>query len=171
MNLRLRKCLLSDLDSLVQISKETFVAAFEKDNNPKDFWDYVNSAFSREAIKAQLSNEHSEFYFVFEADNLVGYFKLNTTDAQTEFQDQHTMELERIYVKAQFQGSQVGSWMLQQAIQMARDAQKQYLWLGVWEHNPKAIRFYQRNGFTKFGTHPYFVGSDKQTDWLLRLEL
>ena len=61
--------------------------------------------------------------------------------------------------------------MLQQILVLAKSLGKEFIWLGVWEHNPKAIKFYQRNGFIKFDEHPYFIGTDKQTDWLLRLEL
>jgi ribosomal protein S18 acetylase RimI-like enzyme len=48
---------------------------------------------------------------------------------------------------------------------------KDFVWLGVWEHNTAAIKFYQRHGFTKFGEHPYYVGNDKQMDWLMRIDL
>ena len=69
------------------------------------------------------------------------------------------------------QGKRLGQQLLQKAIQLASKANKQYIWLGVWEHNTDAIRFYQKHGFSKFGTHPYYVGKDKQTDWLLRFDL
>lgn len=48
---------------------------------------------------------------------------------------------------------------------------KKILWLGVWQENKGAIQFYERHGFQKFGTHPYFIGSDEQTDWLMRFHL
>jgi ribosomal protein S18 acetylase RimI-like enzyme len=81
------------------------------------------------------------------------------------------MELERIYVVPEYQGKGIGADILKQILIHAKEWNKKYLWLGVWEHNPKAISFYQRHGFQKFGEHPYFIGNDKQTDWLLRLDL
>lgn len=164
-------CTLSDLDTLVQTSISTFVAAFEKDNNPKDFQDYIGNAFSKETLAVELANTDSLFHFAYDGDILVGYFKLNVGGAQTDVHDKNAMEIERIYVLGEHQGKQIGSQMLKQIISLAREHQKKYLWLGVWEHNPKAIRFYQRHGFQKFGEHPYLIGSDEQTDWLLRLEL
>ncbi|MEJ2584567.1 MAG: hypothetical protein P8Z38_05830 [Robiginitalea sp.] len=48
---------------------------------------------------------------------------------------------------------------------------KTYLWLGVWEENKEAIRFYKRHGFVTFGKHPYYIGSDRQMDWMMQLVL
>ncbi|WP_067029789.1 GNAT family N-acetyltransferase [Allomuricauda sp. CP2A] len=171
MNLSFRQCTISDLDTLVIISKDTFAAAFEKDNDPADFQDYIQNAFSPEKLNKELENPNSIFYFVFDDETLVGYFKLNTGTAQTDVHDKNAMELERIYVVQAYQGKKIGAQMLSEILNLVRKLKKAYVWLGVWEHNPKAIRFYQRHGFQKFGEHPYYIGEDKQTDWLLRLDL
>lgn len=102
---------------------------------------------------------------------LVGYFKLNEHDAQTDIKTEESLELERIYVVKEFQGMQIGRLMLQKAIELAVEKGKRYIWLGVWEKNFNAIRFYQKYNFKKFATHSYFIGNDEQMDWLLRLEL
>ncbi|RDY59890.1 GNAT family N-acetyltransferase [Flagellimonas nanhaiensis] len=166
-----KRCKDSDLEALVKIAKETFVAAFEKDNDPNDFRDYIEKAFSKTALEAELNNPGSLFYFVFDKEELVGYFKLNLGAAQTEINDDSSVELERIYVVPGNQGKSIGHQMLQKVLALAKELNKACVWLGVWEHNPGAIRFYQRQGFKKFGEHPYFIGEDEQTDWLLRLEL
>ncbi|WP_437395986.1 GNAT family N-acetyltransferase [Flagellimonas lutimaris] len=171
MPLHLRECVSTDLDTLVKISKETFAAAFEKDNDPKDFMVYIEKAFSPKTLAAELANKDCLFHFVFEDRELVGYFKLNVASAQTDVHDPNALEIERIYVVEAHQGKKIGAWMLQEIIMKARTLEMEYIWLGVWEHNPKAIRFYQRHGFNKFAEHPYYIGTDKQTDWLLRLEL
>ena len=46
-----------------------------------------------------------------------------------------------------------------------------YIWLGVWEYNHAAQRFYGRNGFVKVGSHQFMVGSDVQIDFLMKKEL
>jgi len=168
---RLQKCTLSELDNLVQISKKTFVDAFEKDNDPVDFQSYIGYAFDREKILKELVDVNSAFYFAYKGGVLAGYFKLNSNDSQTDLKLKEAIELERIYVLEQFQGMKLGQWMLDQAINLAKKAQKQFIWLGVWEHNPKAINFYQKHGFEKFGKHPYYIGTDKQMDWLMRYDL
>lgn len=171
MALLFRECTRADLDTLVNLSKITFSEAFEKDNDPEDFQNYIQDAFCPKKLAEELANRNTFFHFVYDDDLLVGYFKLNLDSAQTDVHEPNALEIERIYVLGEHQGKKIGSWMLGQIIMKARALQKQYIWLGVWEHNPKAIQFYQRHGFTKFGEHPYHIGSDKQTDWLLRLDI
>jgi len=171
MQLHLQKCDLSHLDEIVQLSRKTFKDAFETENDPVDFSNYMDSAFHKDVISAQIQNNDSCFYFVKANSTTVGYFKLNENFAQTDLKLAHSVELERIYILERFQGEGIGSWMLDKIKQMGFNKGKRFLWLGVWEKNQRAIRFYERLGFIKFGTHPYFIGKDQQTDWLMRLDL
>jgi ribosomal protein S18 acetylase RimI-like enzyme len=61
--------------------------------------------------------------------------------------------------------------MISEIRKMAGVKKKAYIWLGVWEHNTAAIRFYERLGFEKFAMHPYYIGKDRQTDWLMKMNL
>lgn len=171
MQLQIRKCVLSDLDELIEISRSTFIIAFEKENNPEDFKNYIDTAFSEEQLKSELLEEDSHFFFAFLGQDLVAYLKLNTNKAQNELQESNGLELERIYVLAAYQGKNIGAALLKSIEEIALELNKRYIWLGVWEHNPKAIRFYEKHGYTKFDTHLYLIGNDKQTDWLMRKNL
>ncbi len=171
MPLKFLKCTDSDLDKLVEISRKTFVDAFEKDNDAEDFHTYIERAFEKSNIEKQLQSEHSVFYFVFKNGVIAGYFKLNEHTAQTDIKSEESIELERIYVLKEFQGNQIGKEMLQEAEKIGVQKNKEFLWLGVWQKNINAIRFYEKYGFVKFGTHPYYIGKDKQTDWLMRFDL
>ena len=171
MDLFYKNCSLEDLQILVELSVNTFVSAFEKLNNPEDFKTYMNIVFSKEQLKKELLNENTSFYFVYNDKELVGYFKLNKKEAQTESFGNTSIEIERIYVLDKFQGQQIGKKMLLQIFELAKQDKVTFIWLGVWEKNTAAIRFYERHGFVKIGTHPYYIGNDKQTDWLMRLDL
>ncbi|MDC6366421.1 MULTISPECIES: GNAT family N-acetyltransferase [Flavobacteriaceae] len=171
MPLIFKQCTHSDLEILVKVSKETFIVAFEKDNDPEDFKNYIEKAFSYAQLQNELENPDTFFYFAFDEQQLVGYFKLNIGESQTDVYDELSLEIERIYVREPFQGKKFGSQMLGEIQKLTKEKNKAFIWLGVWEHNLSAIRFYQRHGFQKFGEHPYYIGTDKQTDWLLRLEL
>ena len=165
------QCNTGNLDQLTAISRQTFVDAFEKDNDPIDFKNYIDKAFSKEQIDSELNNPNTSFYFVYENVQLVGYYKLNANDAQTDLKLAESLELERIYVLKDFQGRRIGELMLSEIKTFTKKLKKHFLWLGVWEKNTKAIQFYQRHGFYKFGTHPYYIGNDKQTDWMMRFDL
>ncbi len=171
MHLAYRKCTIEDLSRLVQISKTTFIEAFEKDNRPDDFKAYIDFAFSQNKLADELGNPHTSFYFTYLNDEVVGYFKLNTDKAQSDLKQNDSIELERIYVDKDFQGMGIGKRVLEKVKSLASKTMKTFLWLGVWERNIKAIAFYEKHGFKKFGKHPYFIGNDKQMDWLMRFEL
>ena len=171
MNLFYKNCTEKDIQVLVEISMRTFVSAFETQNNPEDFKSYINKAFSKEQLNKELSHPNVRFYLVYKENNLVGYYKLNSKNAQTEPLGDDSIEIERIYVLDTYQGQNIGKDMLLKIIDIAKNEKKTFLWLGVWEKNTSAIRFYERYGFKKFGTHPYIIGTDIQTDWLMRLDL
>lgn len=170
-DLRLHRCTPADLDQLRTIAEATFRDTYEADNDPEDFKDYIQTAFSENRIQKALMTPGSCFYFVFEKDQIVAYFQVNEWNAQSDLQLKDSLELERIYVLPEFKGKGIGKWILDGVCKMARIKGLQRVWLGVWEQNDKAIKFYHRHGFRKFGEHPFIIGRDKQTDWLLEKEL
>lgn len=167
----IKKVLPSDVDTLLSLGRKTFYDAFEHVNNPEDFEAYTSVAFTHEQLLSEINNPDSAFYFAVLDDEPVGYIKLNYRDAQAEFQDPKSVEVSRIYVLADQQGKKIGNQLLDFAINKSIEDQLQYIWLGAWEHNHAAARFYERNGFKAIGSHHFWVGNDKQTDILMRREL
>lgn len=170
-NVTFEKLHLEDLEELKDLSRSTFADAFGADNNPEDLEAYLNTAFGEENLRRELMNPLSEFYFAKLQGKTVGYFKINLGDAQTEFKDEDGVELERIYVSKDFQNKKLGQKMLDAVIEIAVQRKMRYLWLGVWEKNERAMKFYLRNNFELSGTHPYMVGNDQQTDNIMKLLL
>ena len=161
----------SDTEELLSLSRKTFYDAFEHLNNKEDFETYTSVAFTYQKLLSELENPGSVFYFALIDDEKVGYIKLNYASAQTELQDENAVEIERIYVLASHQGKKIGNRLLDFAIAKAIEDKLQYVWLGVWEDNLAAKRFYERNGFQVFSCHEFWVGNDKQTDLLMKKEL
>lgn len=171
MQMTWRQCRKGDLEELRTLSIKTFTAAFGHLNTPENMTAYCDRAFGADSLRQQLEVPGSSFWFLYADDTLAGYMKLNERDAQTDIRDADSLEVERIYVSPAFQGRGLGGYMIGQAAQMARDMGKTSLWLGVWEHNTRAIRFYETNGFKKAGSHAFYLGDDKQTDIIMRREL
>ena len=171
MNRSLIKCTIEQSSELAQLAEKTFRESFEAMNDPIDFQDYIMKAFNLEQIRKELAMKDSEFHLLYQDGQLVGYYKINIYRAQTDIRDDDGMELERIYVLSDFQGNGHGRYMIEAAKKHAQRQHKTYLWLGVWKENKDAVRFYQENGFTIFGEHPYYIGKDKQMDWLMRYDL
>ncbi|GAB3931767.1 GNAT family N-acetyltransferase [Mucilaginibacter myungsuensis] len=168
-NITLSKVGQADLEPLLIFSKKTFFDAFYHLNNPEDVEAYATKAFAEGRLAEELNDPASEFYFACINCEIVGYIKLNYGPAQTDVNDDTSVELERIYVSSFHQGKQIGQQLMEFAIQTAKDKKLKYVWLGVWEHNQKAIKFYQRHGFKIFGEHDFMLGKDKQVDKLMKL--
>lgn len=166
----LQKCTIKDWNQLLNIAKVTFENAFGAQNNPSDMQLYMDKAFSEEQTKMELNNPNSIFYFVAIGELVVGYFKLNWADAQSE-SIEGGLEVERIYLLSAYQGLSIGQLMMNKIFEIARKKKLLHLWLGVWEKNEGAIRFYERNGFKAFSKHNFLLGTDPQTDLLMELKL
>lgn len=158
---------ISDLEDLVHISSKTFYEAFHHLNKPENMEAYMSFAFNPDKLSTELQNENSEFYFVKDAGGIFGYVKINKGDAQTEFKDDTSLEIERIYIDGKHQGKSSGTQLLNKVKQIAKSAGVRYIWLGVWEKNPDAIRFYLRNGFEIFSQHEFQMGDEVQFDKLM----
>jgi ribosomal protein S18 acetylase RimI-like enzyme len=132
---------------------------------------HLEEGFSLEKLSAELQNPNSEFYFATLNQVVIGYLKLNFGEAQTELKDNTAIEIERIYVLQEFHGKKVGQLLYNQAIQIAKNKNAAFIWLGVWEKNQRAIQFYTKNGFVEFDQHSFVLGNDKQTDIMMRLKI
>jgi ribosomal protein S18 acetylase RimI-like enzyme len=132
---------------------------------------YLEEGFSTEKITAELNDKNSEFYFATLSNEVIGFLKLNFGQSQTELKDDKALEIERIYILKEFHGKNVGQILYDKAIEVARQKNADYVWLGVWEENPRAINFYKKNGFVEFDKHIFKLGDDKQTDIMMKLKL
>lgn len=157
-----------DLEILQNIGIQTFTETFAEDNTEEAMKKYLEESFNTEKIKSELNNPDSHFYIAWEEDNPVGYLKVNTGKAQTELQDETSLEIERIYVKKSHHGKKVGQLLYDQALETARHLNKSYLWLGVWEENLRALSFYRKNGFVEFDKHIFRLGEEEQTDLMMK---
>jgi ribosomal protein S18 acetylase RimI-like enzyme len=169
--MKIEKAALEDIDLLLELGKTTFTQTFAANNTPENMAAYMNRAFTNEKLKSELENPHSEFYLVRIDEKAVGYLKVNTANAQTEQQPNDTLEIERIYVLNDFYGQGIGLKLLEKAITIAREKRLKSIWLGVWERNHRALRFYEKNGFQVFDKHIFKMGTDDQTDLMMRLTL
>lgn len=167
----IKKVTINNIDQLQKIGRQTFSETFSAGNTEENMTKYLGEGFSIEKLNDELNNKNSEFYFAMLDNNVIGYLKLNFGQSQTELKDDRALEIERIYVLKEFHGKSVGQLLYDKAIQRARQKRADYVWLGVWEKNPRAINFYRKNGFIEFDKHIFELGDDKQTDIMMKLRL
>ncbi len=170
-NIEIKKISLKEIDQLQKIGRQTFQETFSESNSEENMKSYVEEGFSNEKLTAELNDKNSEFYFAILDSKVIGYLKINFGESQTELKDNKALEIERIYVSKEFHGKSVGQLLYDKAIEIANQKASEYVWLGVWEENQRAINFYKKNGFVEFDKHIFKLGNDEQTDIMMRLKL
>jgi ribosomal protein S18 acetylase RimI-like enzyme len=168
--MNIRKASLEDAGVLCELGRACFIEAFAHLNDPKDFEKYLKQAFTLSQFEAEVSTEGSVFFLASIGGKPVGYAKLRQATEQG-LEGLKAIELQRLYVLKDFYGQQVGRALLDHCLQEATGQQYQVMWLGVWEKNSRAIRFYEKCGFVVFGIHPFAIGKDIQTDYLMKKNL
>lgn len=171
MSIKIRRINTNDSTELQKIGKLTFFETFASQNSEENMTEYLENGFSIEKIKAELEDKNAEFYFAEFNQEAIGYLKVNFGQSQTEIKDENALEIERIYVLKEFHGKKVGQILFEKALELAKTKKVDYVWLGVWEENQRAIRFYEKNGFVAFDKHIFKLGNDEQTDIMMRLKL
>lgn len=171
MEIMITKITENDIAELQEISKKTFSETFSKDNTEESMAQYLETSFAAEKLLTELSDKNSEFYFARLDHKVIGYLKLNTGLSQTEMKGDHALEIERIYVSKEYHGKKVGQALYDKAMAIATEKNVDYVWLGVWENNLRAINFYRKNGFKEFDKHIFRLGNEEQTDIMMKLDV
>jgi len=161
----------SDVDDLLYLSRKIFYDSFHALNKPENIQFYMDQAYTRNQLLSELLNPLSEYFFLCEDQTKIGFLKLNQGGAQSDLQDPESLELQRIYIDAPYQGKGLGTMLLDKAKHRASEMEMNSIWLGVWEKNPDAIRFYERHGYVIFGSHEFIMGDEVQTDILMRYDI
>ncbi|MER1990232.1 MAG: GNAT family N-acetyltransferase [Solibacillus isronensis] len=171
MNIQLKQCTIENLEALQTISRDTFYETFHEQNSEESMTAYLKTAFSAKKLTAELEHKHSLFKLLYVNEELAGYLKVNIDEAQSEQLGPDALEVERIYILSRFQKLGLGKVLINEAIKLANEMNKNKIWLGVWEKNMNAIAFYEKAGFEKTGSHSFFMGEEEQIDFIMTKHL
>lgn len=169
--IEIKKASVSDLDTIQKISIQTFIETFAAVNTSENIANYIKDSLNTAQLTTEFNNANSLFYIAYLDKEVVGYLKINFGDAQTETISGNTLEVQRIYVLQSFQGKNIGQFLLDEVKKIAKNSAVDFIWLGVWEENHKALRFYTKNEFVVFDKHVFTMGNDEQTDLLMQLRI
>jgi ribosomal protein S18 acetylase RimI-like enzyme len=169
-NIEIKAVQSNELPILIQIARDTFIHNYAHLNDPVYFQQYLDRSFELTQFQAEWADPHTLFYWAIVDGIHAGYCKFRTeaTVEGLEEAGNQVLEIQRIYVLDSHQKLGLGKRMLEKAIEIARQKGYSWIWLGVWKDNPKAIAWYQAQGFEAFGEHIFWMGEDPQTDWLMR---
>ncbi len=167
MTINIKKCTLEESRELQEISHETFNETFKHKNSSGNMNAYLERAFNLKQLEEELSNNSSQFFFVYFNNEVAGYLKVNIDDAQSEEMGDESLEIERVYVRNKFQKLGLGKYLLNKAMEIAMERKKNIIWLGVWGKNENAISFYKKKGFVQTGAHSFYMGDEEQVDFIM----
>jgi diamine N-acetyltransferase len=160
-----------DAEMIAILSRRTFRDAFAEFNSVANMEAFLQNDFSDQKLIAQVSEPGNIFLLAYQDQEIAGYARLVEGGNIPDHEKTDGIEVARIYAEKKFIGKGVGAALMERAIDLARKKNKKIIWLGVWENNLAAIRFYAKWGFEKFGEHIFMLGDDAQTDWLMKKSL
>ncbi len=162
-----------DAKVLTDLAYTTFWDAFahHPKNAPDDLNYYMRQAFNPEQIAAELSDAKNIFLIAEIGDEAAGYSKIIIDNIEPGVTAERPIELSRLYSHQKHLGQGVGQTLMTACFERAMVENRDVMWLGVWEYNPRAQRFYEKNGFHVVGSHVFLLGKDEQTDLLMQREL
>lgn len=161
----------NEISLLADIGAKCFYDTFYEQNSEEDMRLYLKDNLTPDTTTAEMLQPGNFFFFAKAGDKIAGYLKLSTSETRQDFSAGKALEIARIYVVKDKIGLGVGKSLMEFAFLFAKENNKEVIWLGVWEHNHRAISFYHNYGFKKFSEHTFLLGNDAQTDWLMKKEL
>lgn len=164
--MKIKIATIDDITPLCEIGMKTFVETYGNQNTPEDLKKYLEEKFNKKQILDEILTPKTIFLLVELENEIIGYAKMRVN--LVENPAMKSLEIERIYISKDYHGQKYGAMLMQKCIDVAIENNYESIWLGVWEHNPKAINFYQKWGFEIFGEHIFQLGDDAQTDFLMK---
>ena len=169
----IRQATNDDAKLLTDLAYTTFWDAFahHPKNAPDDLNHYMRQAFNQEQIASELADGKNIFLIAEIDGEAAGYSKIIIDNIEPGITAERPVELSRLYSHQKHLGQGIGQQLMDACFERARAEDRDVMWLGVWEYNPRAQRFYEKNGFRFVGSHVFQLGEDPQTDLLMQKEL
>lgn len=163
----IRRAQPSDAAELADLGARTFAETFAADNAPEDMADYLSTSFGLRQQTEELADPDLITFVAEHEGRLVAFSQVRRSPPPACVEDESPVELWRFYVGKAWHGRGIAQHLMAASLDAARELGGRSLWLSVWEKNPRAIAFYEKIGFHKAGTKDFWVGSDRQTDFVL----
>ncbi len=169
----IRLAAVSDAALLTELAATTLREAFGPPHNPANLVEeYIQSAIGQRTIEAELADPRSTFFLMLASDeSVVGYAKMRRHAPPRRMAERNAVEIQRIYLLQAHTGQGQGRLLMQHCLDWAVAQGYQAVWLGVWERNERALSFYHKMGFERFGFHYFQFGSERQRDFWLKKQL
>jgi len=156
-----------DAAALSALAERTFRDAFGASNRAADMDLHCARSYSPERQAAEIVDPLGTTVVAEHDGALVAYVQLHRGRSPGCVPHAPAVEIRRFYVLQAWHGARLARELMEDSVARAGAEGAAALWLGVWEHNPRAIRFYEKQGFTTVGEQAFVLGSDPQRDLVM----
>lgn len=157
-----------ELSAMLAVAFLSFEETFAPHNTRENMDIFYRDNYTIEKMQQEFYQPNTALFLALEHDNVLGFVRLRKNDEVKEKLGDATIELQRLYVHPLHQGKKIGSLLMEKARAYAAEQEAEWIWLGVWERNFNAQKFYAKWGFERFSEHTFLHGLDPQIDWLLK---
>lgn len=156
-----------DAELIADLSRRTFYESFAEHNTKENMDKFMTEQFTTQKLIDEVKHPWNIFFLAYAGKKPVGYGKMREGTVPPDLRNKSCIEIARIYSVQPEIGKGIGKKLMETCHEVAGKKNKKILWLGVWEKNQRAIDFYTRWGFKKFGEQNFILGDDVQRDWLM----
>ena len=156
-NLKISQATVSDAKLISVLGAVSFYEAYFEQDTAHDLANYIHESFELAKIRTEIEDKHAAFFIIYADEKAVGYAKLREGSKVDCIKNENSIELQRIYTIERVYGKGIGESLLKHCLETAKLKGFETLWLGVWEENIRAQKFYAKYGFARVGeiTFPY----------------
>ncbi len=169
--IRIREAKLEEVPAVRELAIEVYTDTFADQNTAANLQAFYDESYSLERFNTEFHEANALLYLALDDLKIVGFLRLRQSQEVEKQLSTNTVELHRLYVHRDYHGTNASRLLMEKALAYATEKNFEWIWLGVWEKNFRAQKFYTKWGFEKFGEHIFQMGDDPQTDWLLKKKL
>ncbi|OQY95474.1 MAG: hypothetical protein B6D37_05635 [Sphingobacteriales bacterium UTBCD1] len=166
-----REAKINDAGIIADMSRKTFYETYAPYNRAEDMDHFMNEIFTKNELMNEVGATNNIFLLAYADGQVAGYVRMREFNSPPTLEKVPAMEIARIYVMKEFIGQGVGAALMQRCMEISIALKKEMVWLGVWEKNFRAMKFYKKWGFEKFSETVFILGRSVQKDWLMKKKL
>lgn len=145
---------------IASIGKKSFRAAFEHlFNSREELFEYLEYTYDPVKLARSIRKENNVYFLACSDGEAVGFTKVKKHSLNDQIESVAQMELQKIYVLPQYHGKGIGTALLKEVKNLAREIDPDYIWLDTHKSNHKAVRLYEKNGFQIMGNYFFTIGT------------
>lgn len=167
----IRHAVPADAAPLAALAARTFKDTFGAANSARDMAEYLAKTYSPAQQAIEIASPDMRTLLVEGDGDAIAYAQLRRGITPDCVRGAAPIEIWRFYVDTPAIGRGVAQRLMAEVRDTALRIGAGTLWLGVWEHNARAIAFYVKSGFHTVGSHIFVLGSDPQTDLVMSCAL